>query len=206
MKDKNKYQYQIFLLAILIAMFVAGCKTGGLFQMNEDVNKPLIPATIKGVTSTLNISLPFEMTDTGKDEPIPADVKEYVTKAQRFSGHNKDMVVTIVSVNYKKELLDTANANDLKEVLKVAADEDVQNMKQHKGIQNLQYKIEEGSADGNPALLVNITYKNGKNNMKGKCIYTMKSCEAWCIICEYMDSDNVMEERAKEVINSIKLN
>ncbi len=204
MKDKNRYQVLLFI--ILITMFVSGCKTGGLFQMNEDVNKPLIPVTIKGVTSTLNISLPFEMTDKGKDEPIPADAKEYVTKSQRFSGHNKDMVVTMVSVNYKKELMDNVNENDIKEVLKVAVDEDIQNMNQQKSIQNLQYEIEEGSADGNPAFLVNITYKNGKNNMKGKCIYTIKSCEAWCIICEYMDSDNIMEERAREVINSIRIN
>lgn len=86
-------------------MVVSGCKTGGLFQMKEDVDKPLIPATINGVTTTLNISLPFEMTDKGKEEPIPADVKEYVTKSQRFSGNNKDMVVTLVSVNYKKNYL-----------------------------------------------------------------------------------------------------
>ena len=204
MKDKKKYQILLFI--ILIVMVVSGCKTGGLFQMKEDVDKPLIPATINGVTTTLNISLPFEMTDKGKEEPIPADVKEYVTKSQRFSGNNKDMVVTLVSVNYKKELFVNASTNDIKGVLQTAVDEDMQAMKQHKSIQNLQYKIDESSADGNPALLVNITYKNGKNSMKCKTVYTIKSCEAWCIICEYMDSDNIMEERAKEVINSIRLN
>jgi uncharacterized membrane protein len=202
----NKNIYQIFIVVCSMTILLTGCKTGGLFQMVTDNNKPLIPVMIGAESSSLEIGLPFEMKEVSGIGNISDEDKKFITKAQRYQGNNKDVAVNIINVNYKKELFKNDNKGYLKDALKVAAKEDMEVLKQQKSVHDFEYDTEESIIDGNWALIARFTYRNGKDGMMGKCIYIIKNNDGWQIVCEYRAKDKFAEDKVKEIINSIKLN
>lgn len=197
--------FPVLLVVLMFTLLLSGCKSGGLFQMEADNNKPLTLTSFKGISTELTAGFPFEMKSDAKEQPIPNDAKEFITKSQRFQGNSNDMAVNVVSVKYKNDLFANLTDKEWRELLNETVEDDMKTMGQQKSIKSFKSNKEEATVDGNPALIVTITYNQGKNNMEGRCVYTIKNNEAWVVICEYKASDSVMQKRAKEVQDSIKI-
>lgn len=165
----------LFLSVVFfISILSIGCKSGGLFQMNEDNNKALDFVTFKGVSTQLTAGFPIAVSDSGKDYPISDATDDTIKKAQRFQGNSNGLNVTVTFVNYRKDLFDNITDADRKNALREAVKADLKMLQQQKDIHNLKSNQEEITIDRNPAIVVTTTCQYRKDSMEGKLIYTIK--------------------------------
>ena len=50
-----------FFVLLVMSLFLMGCKSGGLMEMQEDANKPMEQATFWGTSGKMMIEAPFKM-------------------------------------------------------------------------------------------------------------------------------------------------
>lgn len=200
---KNVKSVFFFLFVTIFSTLLIGCKLGGL--MENDKDSPLKVATFKGESTELTAGFPFEMSTNSQREEIPEDAKGFVTTIQRFQGNSQDMVVNVISTNYKKELFVKMSEKERMEGIKEIVDDDMKAMRKQNSIQDFQENRQETTIHGNPAIIAIVRYKNAGTSMEGRCMYIIKQNETWVVICEYKASDSTMRNKAEEVQKSIRI-
>lgn len=198
MKQRS-FQYSALLIAVCVFLF--GCKTGGLMEMEKDDNKPLIKAEIKTEEQSMLIQAPIDMNVKLIPLPIEEDLKDFILKRENVTRNNDKTVCSITHVVFDKRIIEQPDYDE-KKCLKLFVKEAVDIMQENKQMQDFSIDESEYINIGeSTAQMLDISYKaNGYKLMK-KVVYIIKNNSVWavCYDMEYND-----KKAYKDADNSLK--
>lgn len=180
----------LFAILLLVAalLMVAGCGSKSV-QLSDK--------QLKGVTSTMHISLPFEV------KPESAEPKAMGNGATvaAFSGQDSDFEVTVSSLHIDKDLFKASTKQEYKADLNDQAKKIYDRYK--KNFSATGQPLADTAINGLPAkeAVLDRTSKEIKLKMRFLCFY--KGEELWTITIAYRADNEDFDKAAEAMIKSI---
>ena len=194
-----------FFVLLVMSLFLMGCKSGGLMEMQEDANKPMEQATFWGTSGKMMIEAPFKMNTKAEKIPLEGEAVEAFNQAEKFTGTGNGMAVTIQHGVLKTEIAKNVEGQ-VDEFLDEAAGGDVEEVKETKKFRNI--KIVSNKAKEihqNSCRLVVVTYDDNKGRYQTKLVYGVKGQDVWRIGIDMLASDHLADEYSDKIVESFHM-
>lgn len=186
----RKYTVMPLLLGLLLfSLLVAGCGSKEI---------ALHDVTVKGVSGTMTISLPFDFR-----KPVNTQTFPNGNTINSTADHDSDFEVTINSIHYDRVKYKAANGIEFKPDLNSFSTGMLKSFKDKFSATGGQ--LEDFKVAGFPAKSADLARTSKDIKLKMRFVTFFKGDELWCITIAYKAGDEDLDQAAGRMLDSVRL-